>query len=319
MTSRYILLTPGEPAGIGPDLILQLAEKSFKKPIIVVASKRLLQQRAKQLGLSITINDASLQNVPKHIPNMLHVLDIPLVEPCIPGKLNISNAAYVLETIKTAASTCLNNPSFSLVTGPIHKGIINESGISFTGHTEYLATLSKVKRVVMMLASSDLRVALATTHLPLRDIPSTLSDELLTDVISILHQSLEQQFDIKEPTIMVCGLNPHAGESGHIGNEEQEIITPCINKLKQKGIKLIGPLPADTAFATKHRRQADAILAMYHDQGLAPLKALSFGDAVNITLGLPFIRTSVDHGTALSLAGTGKASSTSLQAAISLA
>jgi 4-hydroxythreonine-4-phosphate dehydrogenase len=254
-----------------------------------------------------------------HRQKQLAVIPVKLNHPVIAGKLNPDNADYVLQTLKLAGNACLRGEFDALVTGPVQKSVINDAGIAFTGHTEFLAELSNTPRVVMMLATNTLRVALATTHIPLRDISAQISRELLTEVIEILHHDLRTKFGLLHPRIIVCGLNPHAGEGGHLGMEEIEIIEPALSTLREKGLHLIGPLPADTAFVPRELGQADAVLAMYHDQGLPVLKHSGFGNAVNITLGLPFIRTSVDHGTALSLAGTGNIDAGSLQHALAMA
>jgi 4-hydroxythreonine-4-phosphate dehydrogenase len=315
-----IAITPGEPAGIGPDITLELASKQTTCRLVAIADPAMLQQRAQLLGLNINIRTvASVDACAKQAqPGTLDVLPVPLNSDCTPGKLNKANAAYVLQCLKTAAELCMTNDLAAMVTGPVHKGIINDAGIDFTGHTEYLAQLSDSKPV-MMLATSTLRVALVTTHLPLRDVSDAIQPEVLTYCIKTLHRFLQNNCHIAVPEILVCGLNPHAGEGGHLGHEEIDIIQPVIANCIKDGMKIIGPLPADTLFTEKYLKSADAVLAMYHDQGLPVLKFSGFGKAVNITLGLPFIRTSVDHGTALELAGTGKASSDSLYEAIKMA
>jgi 4-hydroxythreonine-4-phosphate dehydrogenase len=315
-----IALTPGEPAGIGPDITLLLAGEQHTHRLLVIADPKMLQARALLLGLDIHINvvDSIEDCTAQHEPGSLDVLPVTLAAPCTPGELNAANAAYVLECLRTAAQLCLAKQVAAMVTGPVHKGIINDAGIDFTGHTEYLAQLSN-SQPVMMLATKTLRVALVTTHLPLRDVSAAIRPDTLTYCIETLHGFLKNNCKIAEPEILVCGLNPHAGEGGHLGREEIDIIEPVINNCVSRGMKLIGPLPADTLFTEKYLRSADAVLAMYHDQGLPVLKYSGFGRAVNITLGLPFIRTSVDHGTALDLAGSGRASTSSLQAAIDMA
>ncbi len=315
-----IALTPGEPAGIGPDITLALASKQTTCRLVAIADPEMLQQRARRLGLNINIRTvASVDACAKQPqPGTLDVLPVSLGSDCIPGILNKANAAYVLQCLKTAAELCLKNDLAAMVTGPVHKGIINDAGIDFTGHTEYLAQLSNSKPV-MMLATSTLRVALVTTHLPLRDVSDAIQPDGLNYCIETLHHFLQTNCHIAEPEILVCGLNPHAGEGGHLGREEIDIIQPVIENCVKEGMDIIGPLPADTLFTEKYLSTADAVLAMYHDQGLPVLKYSGFGKAVNITLGLPFIRTSVDHGTALELAGTGKASSDSLYEAIKMA
>lgn len=311
-----IVLTAGEPAGIGPDLAVMASQMDINCKLAVCADPILLAERAKQLALPVSIVDWDKQT---HKPGQLAVLPVSLKQPVQAGQLDISNADYVLETLQLAAEGCLQGEFDALVTGPLQKSVINDAGISFTGHTEYLADLSNTSRVVMMLATDTLRVALATTHLPLRDVSAQITRELLTEVLQILQQDLQSKFNIAHPRIIVCGLNPHAGEGGHLGTEEIEVIEPVLETLRNKGMNLIGPLPADTAFVPRHLEQADAVLAMYHDQGLPVLKHSGFGRAVNITLGLPFIRTSVDHGTALDLAGSGNIDTGSLQQALNMA
>ncbi len=314
-----IALTPGEPSGIGPDLCLQLALTPLPCQLIVIADPELLSQRAKQLNLSICIRlfDAQ-QAITQHIPGTLTVLPIKLQEKAYCGKLNQNNSHYVINTIETATRGCLAKQFSAMVTGPVHKAIINEAGITFSGHTEYIASITG-GHPVMMLATEGLRVALATTHLPLADVSKAITFATLSKVIHILNADLRDRFGLKHPRILVCGLNPHAGESGHLGREEIEIIEPVLEECRLQGINLQGPLPADTLFNEKYLQSADAVLAMYHDQGLPVLKYKGFGKAVNITLGLPIIRTSVDHGTALDLAGTGKAEMGSLLIAIQAA
>jgi len=319
---RFVI-TPGEPAGIGPDLIIQLAQNQQQHELVCIADPDLLQQRAKKLGLPLTIipYDINTNTIPQ--TSCLTVLNEPLNNPSVCGQADSKNAQSQLNALKRAVNGCLGGEFSALITGPMHKGAINEAGIPFTGHTEYLAELSKTKKVVMMLAapesSCQLRVALATTHLPLSKVSQAITQESLEEVITILDHDLKKSFAIRSPRILICGLNPHAGEDGHLGNEEINTIIPVINKLNNKGLNLKGPLPADTLFTQKNLEQADAVLAMYHDQGLPVLKHVGFGTSVNITLGLPIIRTSVDHGTAFDLAGTGKASTGSLKAALDMA
>ena len=311
-----IALTPGEPAGIGPDLLLTLARRGFACPLIAVADPALLAGRAALLGFELTI----LPPEPLPAPaGSLRVLPVSLRAPARPGVLDVANAAYVLETLDTALAACLDRRVDALVTGPVHKGIINDAGIAFSGHTEYLAAATGTVRVVIMLATPGLRVALATTHLPLREVPDRVRGPLLTETIEILHRELVNRFAIPDPHILVAGLNPHAGEGGHMGREEIDHIIPCLERLRARGMKLSGPLPADTLFTPHCLEGADAVLAMYHDQGLPVLKHMGFGQAVNITLGLPIVRTSVDHGTAIDLAGRGLADSGSMQCAIDTA
>ncbi len=312
-----LALTPGEPAGIGPELCVQLARHPLPARIVAVADKYLLQQRAALLGQPLEIRDYRPDAPPP--PGVLEVLHIPLRTETKPGVLDPRNAPYVLDTLTRAAKGCLSGEFDALVTAPVHKGVINDAGIPFTGHTEFLAELSHTPQVVMMLTGGGLRVALATTHLPLRDVPDAITRDSLERVVRILHRDLVQRFGIPNPKVLVAGLNPHAGESGHLGREEIEVIAPVLDKLRGEGLNLVGPLSADTLFTARQLEGSDAQLAMYHDQGLAVLKYASFGGGINVTLGMPIIRTSVDHGTALDLAGRGKADVGSLLAAIELA
>ncbi len=302
-----IAITAGEPAGIGPDILIALLQQPLNIPLKIFADKSLLEQRAKILGLDF--------NLPDHIS----IQHIPMATACKPGELSHDNAHYVIDTIQQATQACLENQCRAMVTGPVHKGIINDAGIAFTGHTEFLAKLTDTEQTVMLLASNKLKVALVTTHLPLSKVPEMITEERLTQCINIINHDFKTRFNLSSPRILICGLNPHAGENGHLGLEEKNIIEPCLEKLRKKGLQLIGPVSADTAFTPSSLLQCDVVLAMYHDQGLPILKTLAFGEAVNITLGLPIIRTSVDHGVALTLAGTGKASSASLQTALQMA
>ena len=311
-----LALTAGEPAGIGPELCLQLALEKRQPGIVVVACKRLLQARAKQLGLDVTLEDWAPGAQAVTEAGRLSVMTIDGLASTDAGRLDPANSAYVLETLRTAAQGCLDGIFDGMVTAPVHKGVINNAGIAFSGHTEFLQELCGVERVVMMLATDELRVALVTTHLPLKDVSAAITPERLAQVTRILDTDLRKFFGVEHPRILVAGLNPHAGEGGHLGREEIEVIEPTLDKLRQEGITLTGPLPADTLFTPHWLDNADAVLAMYHDQGLPVLKFQGFGRAVNITLGLPIVRTSVDHGTALDLAGTGKADAGSLQTAI---
>ena len=314
-----IAITPGEPAGIGPDISLQICHKSWPCELIFIADIELLQRRAAALNLSIDIKLADLSKpASPHTAGTMNVLPIQLAEKEVCGLLNTSNAKYVTETLQSAAQLCLDKACQALVTGPVQKSVINNAGIPFSGHTEFFAEYCG-GYPVMMLATKKLRVALATTHLALKDVSSAITSVLLEKIIRILHTDLQNKFAITKPRIAVCGLNPHAGEDGHLGDEEIKTIIPTLNRLRQKGISLTGPLPADTAFTPAVLAKHDVVLAMYHDQGLPTLKFAGFGEAVNITLGLPIIRTSVDHGTALELAGTGNASSSSLESALEIA
>ncbi len=311
-----LVVTSGEPAGIGPDLCLQLVR--HETPLVVIADKTLLQQRAAQLGISPLLFHGYTTSQPC-MPGKLSVLHVPLACPVQAGVLQPENASYVLEVLRRAVSGCASGEFAGMVTAPVHKGVINEAGIPFTGHTEYLAEQTHTPLVVMMLAGGGMRVALATTHLPLREVADAITQPLLEDILRILQLDLQRRFGITKPRILVAGLNPHAGEGGHLGREEIEVMIPVLDKLRAEGMDMSAPLPADTLFAAHRLRECDAVLAMYHDQGLPVLKHASFGEGVNITLGLPFIRTSVDHGTALELAGTGKANVGSLLEAIKVA
>ena len=322
MSSQHITriaFTPGEPAGIGPDLCLQLAQQDLPYQLIIIGSADLLRQRALELNLAIKIKAFNPEDhATTHAAGNLTVFNVDLIKPVICGKTNRLNSPYVLKTLSTATQGCIDGLFDAMVTGPVDKGIINDAGFAFSGHTEFIAEITG-GYPVMMLATPGLRVALATTHLPLKDISAAITPECLNSVISILEQDLRTRFNIAKPKILVCGLNPHAGEKGHLGTEEITVITPVINTFKQQGLDIVGPLPADTLFTPKYLDTADAVLAMYHDQGLPVLKYQGFGNAVNITLGLPIIRTSVDHGTALDLAGTGKANLGSLLFALKTA
>jgi len=319
MTLR-IAITAGEPAGIGPDLIIAHAQKGCEHELVVICDPELLKQRADLLNLSISIREFNPETTAKPLDaGEICVYPVQLLSPSQPGILNPKNAQYVLNTLDVAIELCQKKLVTAMMTAPVHKGVINEAGISFSGHTEYLADKTGTQKVVMMLATEGLRVALVTTHLPLADVPAAITKENLHETISILHTALCKNFNISDPRILVCGLNPHAGESGHMGREEIDVIEPVLNEMRQSGINLIGPLPADTLFTPKVLDGADSVLAMYHDQGLPVLKFKGFGKAVNITLGLPIIRTSVDHGTALDLVGTGRADIGSFETAINTA
>jgi 4-hydroxythreonine-4-phosphate dehydrogenase len=314
-----IALTPGEPAGIGPDLCIQLAQQALPCELVVIASPELMAQRAAQLALPLTIKLFDSQApIQPHQPCSLTVLPVELAAPVLAGQLNAQNSRYVLKTITKATKGCIDGLFAAMVTAPVHKGIINDAGLPFTGHTEFIAELTG-GHPVMMLATEGLRVALATIHLPLSEVSAAITHSRLRTVIRVLEQDLRTRFHLEQPRILVCGLNPHAGEGGHLGREEIDIIEPVIASFRSQGLAIIGPLPADTLFTSKYLDQADAVLAMYHDQGLPVLKFKSFGQAVNITLGLPIVRTSVDHGTALDLAGTGNADASSLSIALATA
>jgi len=313
-----IAITPGEPAGIGPDLAIRTAMDKFDCKRIYFADPELLSQRARLLNINVDIKViTSLSNIPESSDNTMLVYPVKLSAPAEAGKLNSANARYVLDCIRLAVESQQNNLTHALMTGPIHKGIINEAGINFSGHTEYLAELSSGTPVMMLAAETEnLRVALVTTHLPLSQVSAAITKEKLKQVINILHNDLVNKYGISNPRILICGLNPHAGEGGHMGMEEIETITPVLDELRKHGLNLSGPLPADTLFTPKYLRDADAVLAMYHDQGLPVLKHVGFGHAINITLGLSIIRTSVDHGTALDLAATESIDSGSYKAAM---
>lgn len=321
MTVKRFALTPGEPAGIGPDLCLLLARDSHPHALIVIASIELMRARATELGLDINLIEVTPDSWPDQpaAASCLYVWDTPLASPVVSSALTAANANYVLATLQRAGRGCLDGSFAGMITAPVHKGVINEAGIPFSGHTEFLAELTGTEQVVMMLATRGLRVALVTTHLPLKDVAAAITTERLQRVTRILHADLVEKFGIARPRILVCGLNPHAGEDGHLGLEEIEIIEPALEALRHEGLDLVGPLPADTLFTPKHLDNCDAVLAMYHDQGLPVLKYKGFGAAVNVTLGLPIVRTSVDHGTALDLAGTGRIDTGSLQVALETA
>jgi len=324
-----LVITAGEPAGIGPDLCVKLSALPSGFPLVVIADKHLLQQRAAQLGIVLQLRDyadnrANLGQEISNQPNTLAVIHVPLAAPCRAGVLDAANSEYVLAMLRRAVQGCQRNENgraefSSMVTAPVHKGIINDAGIPFTGHTEFLADQTGTKLVVMMLVGGGMRVALATTHLALKDVPAAITAPLLENVLRIIQHDLQRRFGIAQPRILVAGLNPHAGEGGYLGREEIEVMIPVLDKLRGEGFNVSVPLPADTLFTPHKLAQCDCVLTMYHDQGLPVLKHASFGQGVNVTLGLPIIRTSVDHGTALDLAGTGKADSGSLLEAIKLA
>ncbi|MEQ5815856.1 4-hydroxythreonine-4-phosphate dehydrogenase PdxA [Marinobacter sp. NFXS11] len=317
MSNPVVLaLTAGEPAGIGPELCLQLALAARSAGVVVVASRPLLEARAKQMNLAVEMRAWQPGEVPEMEAGLLSVLHVDGCANHEPGTLDTGSGAYVLRTLEVAANGCLSGDFDGMVTAPVHKGVINDAGIAFSGHTEFLQELCGVDRVVMMLATEELRVALVTTHLPLKDVSAAITPERLAQVTRILDADLKKFFGIARPRILVAGLNPHAGEGGHLGREEIDTIEPTLEALRAEGISLTGPLPADTLFTPHWLGQADTVLAMYHDQGLPVLKFQGFGRAVNITLGLPIVRTSVDHGTALDLAGTGRADAGSLHTAL---
>ncbi len=314
-----IAVTAGEPAGIGADIILRLAQERINADIIALASPDLLNDRAAQLGLPIELVEFSPESALGPAPGRLYFIEHPLSAPVEAGRANPDNAGYVLDCIKSAVDGCLSGQFAAVVTAPVNKAVLNDAGYAFSGHTEFIAALCQCPRPVMMLANETLRVALVTTHLPLAQVPAAITGEKLEGVIKTVHQELQEKFGINDPQLLVCGLNPHAGEQAYLGREEIEIIHPAMEKLRRAGIALTGPCPADTAFTPSSLKGIDAVIAMYHDQGLPVLKAQGFGEIVNITLGLPIIRTSVDHGSALALAGTGAANPGSLLAAINQA
>jgi 4-hydroxythreonine-4-phosphate dehydrogenase len=321
MSLLQIVLTSGEPAGIGPDLCIAVVQRSWSCELIVAGDVQVLRERAARLGAAvefIVLDDPGPRHAPSR-PGVMRVLHHPAPAPVEPGRLDAANARYVLNLLDRAADGCLRHEFDAMVTAPVQKSIINDAGVPFIGHTEYLAQRTGAALPVMMLVADRLRVALATTHLPLACVSKAVTRESLERVLRILDHDLRTRFGIHRPRILVLGLNPHAGESGHLGREEIEVITPVLNLLRAQGLQLTGPVPADTAFTPHMLQHADAVLAMFHDQGLPTLKYAGFGNAVNVTLGLPIVRTSVDHGTALDLAGTGKADAGSLIAATQLA
>ena len=313
-----LALTAGEPAGIGPELLAALAATPIAADLIAIGDSDLLRDAAQRRGIALQLEADDGQWRSERVPGTLRYLHLPVAAPVTPGTLDARNAAHVLATLVRASNGCLEGEFDALVTAPVHKGIINDAGIPFTGHTEFFAARARCD-VVMLLAAPGLRVALATTHLPLSEVPMAITAAALIRILRIVYNDLRHRFGVETPKIAVLGLNPHAGEGGHLGREELDIMTPALAALRAEGMRLDGPMSADTAFLPAKRAQYDAYLAMYHDQGLPVLKALGFGDAVNVTLGLPFVRTSVDHGTALDLAGTGRADPASMIAAATMA
>ena len=314
-----VFVTPGEPAGIGPDLILALARRRLGAQLVVVADPEFLRQRARALRLRVDFQPYQADQPVRTLSNSLQFLAVPLAAPARAGKLDPRNAAYVLNCLRLAVRACQQGTAAAMVTGPVHKGVIADAGFRFSGHTEFLAELTGTAQPVMLLIAGGLRVALATTHLPLRSVADAITARSLRATLQVLAADLQRRFGIKRPRILVAGLNPHAGEQGHLGREDIDIIAPVVRRLRRSGLRVEGPLPADTLFTPPYLSRADAVLAMYHDQGLPVLKHQGFGRAVNVTLGLPIVRTSVDHGTALDLAGTGKADPGSLALAIETA
>ena len=312
-----LAITPGEPAGIGPDLLVLLAQRDRDSDWVVIGDAQMLEDRSRQLNLPLEI--LSDQRSPTRSGGSLTVRHVPVAAQVSPGRLDAANAGYVVRTLEIAVDGCLDGAFRALVTGPVQKSLLNEAGIAFTGHTEFLCERSGVADVLMLLVAGTLRVALATTHLPLRAVPDAITPLLLERRLGLLLVGLRVRFGIANPRVLVSGLNPHAGESGHLGREEIDVIAPVCEAFRRRGHSVIGPLPADTLFTPDRLADADGVLAMFHDQGLPVLKHAAFGQAVNVTLGLPFIRTSVDHGTALDLAATGRVNTGSLEQAIALA
>jgi len=307
-----IAITAGEPAGIGPDIVAAIEPRAFDARLAVVGNLEMLRSRAATLGAAthfVAVGEPAGEDA-------IEVIDHPLARPCVPGQLDSANAGYVLATLENACRACLAGEFDAMVTAPVHKGTINRAGIAFSGHTEFLAEICQVPRPVMLLIAERLRVALITTHLPLREVADAISEASIREVIEILDRDLRDRFGLPEPRISVCGLNPHAGENGYLGDEEINIINPALAALREEGIRVSGPFPADTLFTRAMLADTDAVVAMYHDQGLPVLKHVGFHNAVNTTLGLPIIRSSVDHGTAIDLAGSAAARPDSLFAAI---
>lgn len=315
-----ILITPGEPAGIGPDITIQIAQESWPVELAVVADPDLLLQRARRLDLLLTLEECNPASAPSpHRPGVLKILPVKMKGKSVPGILNPECAGYVVNTLEIAAAVSLKKQAHAIVTGPVHKGVINKAGMAFSGHTEFFAKICQVPLTIMLFVVNNLKVALATTHLPLSGVSAAITKPHLQALLTLLNTEIQRQFNIKKPRILVCGLNPHAGEGGYLGREEIDTINPVIKTLRNQNLHIEGALPADTIFTPKYLAHADVVLAMYHDQALPLVKYLGFGHAVNVTLGLPFIRTSVDHGTALDIAGTGQADPGSLKAALALA
>lgn len=312
-----LAITSGEPAGVGPELCARLLERDWAARLVVLGDIDLLRERAARTGRAVRFVPYDVDRLAP--AGTLEVLHLPLATPCEIGTPDPANARYVLDLLDRALAGCVQREFAGMVTAPVHKGVICDFGVTFSGHTEYLADNTGTRRVVMMLVGGGLRVALVTTHLPLSAVPAAITQPVLEETLRIVHRALVTRFGFAVPRILVAGLNPHAGEGGHLGREEIEIIDPVLEKLRAEGMQLIGPLPADTLFVPHTLAQGDAVLAMYHDQGLPVLKHASFGGGVNVTLGLPVVRTSVDHGTAFDLAGTGRADPGSLFAAVELA
>lgn len=319
MSQPHLLITPGEPAGIGPDVVIQAAQKPWNASITAIADPAVMSERAKILGLPLIITECDLQERHTHKPGTLAIHPIHFQPKVTVGALNSEHAATIIESLTLATTACLQGKADAIVTGPINKESINDAGIAFSGHTEFLANICGVSQTVMLFVVDQLKAAIVTTHLPLQEVAAALTPEKLANVIHILHRGLQQYFHLDHPRILIAGLNPHAGEGGYLGREEIDVMQPVLTQLRQNGWELIGPMPADTLMTTEVLKQGDAILGMYHDQILPTIKHIGFDRAVNMTLGLPIIRTSVDHGTALNIAGSGKANDGSLCAAIKLA
>jgi len=314
-----IALTSGEPAGIGPELCLAVAAQPFDCELVCLADRALLEERAHTLGSQVNLRVYDSDRHEAHLPGSLAVEHHALAAPCVAGKLDVRNAGFVLSILDRAVDGALAHEFDAIVTAPVHKGLINDAGTAFTGHTEYLAQRTRAPRPVMMLTTGSMRVALATTHLPLKEVSAAITLETVCAVLEVMHRDLTARWGFAAPRIAVCGLNPHAGENGHLGDEEIRVIAPAIRLMRARGIEASGPVPADTIFVPQILARYDAVLAMYHDQGLPVIKHASFEHAVNVTLGLPIVRTSVDHGTALELAGSGRADAGSFIAAVELA
>ncbi len=320
ITIPRIAITPGEPAGIGPELVVKLAQQQYPAQLVAIADPDLLTTTAAQLKLPLTLSELDLsKSACGQQPGELTIIPVSLAKAVIPGQLNQANADHVLTCLQTATHHCIQHELSALVTGPVQKSIINAAGLAFSGHTEYLAKLANVDHVVMLFVAKQLRVALLTTHVALAEVPKLITAKKLQATLTLIQKYLTQYFAIKDPRIVVCGLNPHAGENGYLGREEIDIMIPALAQLRDQGMKVSDPLPADTVFTPQSLQQTDVVLAMYHDQGLPVIKHYGFSEAVNMTLGLPFIRTSVDHGTALDIAGKGIADVSSLQHATQMA
>lgn len=322
MSVQRLVVTPGEPAGIGPDLVVRMAQRAHECELVAIADPDLLRERARAIGLDVTLEAVDYSQAPR--PQAAGTLTVDAVlthSPVTAGTLDAANARYVLDTLDRAVERCQQGVAAGMVTGPVHKAIINQAGITFSGHTGYLADRCGSGPPVMMLATDDgaLRVALVSVHLPLSAVPGAITAQAIAHTLDVMHNQMSARFGIEQPRILVAGLNPHAGEDGYLGREEIEVIQPALEAARRRGIDALGPLPADTLFTPEKLARADAILAMYHDQGLPVIKHLGFGRTVNISLGLPIIRTSVDHGTALALAGSNSVDTGSMQAAIQIA